>query len=229
MRRLTLTTRQRKQLQTSLRRTHDAALCRRLLALLELGAGQPMGEVARVLGVSRQSLHNWVAVYRETGDPAALVDAARSGRPPRWTRTIERQVQTALAQAPDGWHYQAVNWTVALLRSHLAEHTGQVFAENTIRQRLHQLGYVWKRSRYVLEPDPDREKKTPDPSPIAAIAAAERDPAGGRDRFDAVSTVAVRLVSSRPNAGSAAHRRQRQARRVRGLEHHHRHPVAAGA
>ena len=29
----------------------------------------------------------------------------------------------------------------------------------TIRRHLHELGYVWKRPRYVLPPDPQQEKK----------------------------------------------------------------------
>lgn len=52
MQNVTLTPYQRKQLQTAVRETQDAALCRRAMALLELGAGKPLAEVARLL--SRQ-------------------------------------------------------------------------------------------------------------------------------------------------------------------------------
>jgi hypothetical protein len=32
-------------------------------------------------------------------------------------------------------------------------------SDTALREQLHRLGYVWKRPRYVLLPDPEREKK----------------------------------------------------------------------
>jgi hypothetical protein len=55
--------------------------------------------------------------------------------------------------------YFAVNWTVPLLRDPLVMCTSQRFSDHTIRRGLRQLNYVWKRPRYVLAPDPEREKK----------------------------------------------------------------------
>jgi len=37
--------------------------------------------------------------------------------------------------------------------------TGILYSSDTIRRRLHELDYVWKRPRYVLALDPEREKK----------------------------------------------------------------------
>jgi transposase len=45
------------------------------------------------------------------------------------------------------------------LRQQLASWDGSWLAQDTIRRQLHQLGYVWKRTRYVLPADPEGEKK----------------------------------------------------------------------
>src|SRR5206468_9715816 len=89
----------------------------------------------------------------------ALIDQARSGRPSTWTPDVDQLLQTLLHESPRDWDYQAVNWTVPLLRQQLATWDGRWLSEDTIRRRLHEMGYVWKRTRYVLPPDPEKEKK----------------------------------------------------------------------
>jgi hypothetical protein len=46
----------------------------------------------------------------------------------------------------------------------------QEVSTRTVRRRLKDLGYVWKRFRYVLAPDPEAEKKTPDFGPDSGFA-----------------------------------------------------------
>jgi hypothetical protein len=62
-------------------------------------------------------------------------------------------------QPPDHFGYQATAWTIPLLRSHRAHWGLTGFCDATVRRPLHALGYVWKRPRYVLEPDPHRAAK----------------------------------------------------------------------
>lgn len=155
--------RQRRRLRRELRSTDDASLCRRLVALLELDSGRSVAEVAELLGVTRQSVYNWVETYAGDQRLDALVDRTRSGRPRAWTEDVDELVEECLRWSPDSWGYQAVAWTVPLLASCLAEQCGVRFSETKIRERLHGLGYSWKRARYILEPDPEREKKKTDP------------------------------------------------------------------
>jgi len=160
MRELALTRKQRYRLRQQLKHTQDASLYRRTLGVLELDRGKPLAQLARSLRVSRQTIYNWIETYKECYDPLALVDAARSGRPAAWTPELGELLQALLRESPTAWDYQAVNWTVPLLRQQLATWDGRWLSEDTIRRRLHELGYVWKRTRYVLPPDPDKEKKT---------------------------------------------------------------------
>jgi transposase len=75
--------------------------------------------------------------------------------------------------------YLGMNWTVPLLQEYLYDQAGCWLSEDSIRRQLQRLGYVWKRYRYVLPPDPEREKKTRHPPPPGAVAAAECGVGGG--------------------------------------------------
>lgn len=178
MNRLTLTTWQRRKLLRQLDQTHDARLYRRTLAVLEFARGKTIPAIAESFNVSRQSVYNWIEVYEQTGEPAALADHARSGRPPRWTPEATHRLRGMLQQSPQQCGYSATEWTVPLLQEELRGVLGQEFSDDTLRRQLRNLDFVWKRPRYVLESDPEREKKTPD-SPVHPVFAAPQRPARG--------------------------------------------------
>ncbi len=159
------------QLEHQLIQTDDVRLYRRTLALLMWGRGSSVTEIASLLQVRRQSVYNWLASYTTSCDPARLRDAMRSGRPPRWTSETEALLADTIAVPPDQLGYLAVNWTVPLLQDHLERVCRTRFSDDTIRRALHHLGYVWKRYRYVLDEDPDLEKKTPHSWSTAQLAS----------------------------------------------------------
>jgi transposase len=177
MNRLSLTPWQRRQLQRQLKQTLDAHVYRRTLGILEVGRGQSITQIARTLGVTRQSVYNWIADYSSTNDPTVLEDAERPGRPSRWTDPLRVLLQSLMNQSPQQLGYFAVDWTVPLLQEHLRHCTGQWLSDDTIRRELQRLRYLWKRSRYVLDPDPEEEKKKTHPPPDREFAGSER-PAG---------------------------------------------------
>jgi len=164
---------QMQQLEEHLIQIDDVRLYRRTLALLLWGRGTSVTEIASLLQVRRQSVYNWLASYTSTSDPACLRDAARSGRPARWTSQTQARLADAIAAPPDQLGYLAVNWTVPLLQDHLERSCRTRFSDDTIRRALHRLGYVWKRYRYVLDPDPDLEKKTPHSWSTTRFAATQ--------------------------------------------------------
>ena len=159
MQNLSLTPKQRELLERQLRTTQDAHVFRRTLAILEYDQGNSISELARMLRVNRRSIHRWINLYEETSDPRCLWDDERPGRPPRWTEECSTWLQALLKKSPEEFEFFAVNWTVPLLQEQLEHCLGERFSVDTVRRALRQLGYVWKRPRYVLEPDPEREKK----------------------------------------------------------------------
>lgn len=137
--------------------THDARVYKRTLAVLECGRGKDVVEVARLLDVARQSVRNWVNRYRSAGTPAALADAPKSGRPRKALDVVEALLEALMIVSPERCGYHATHWTLPLLTDQVCKNLGRDCCEMTIRRRLHRLGYVWKRRRYVLVPDPQRE------------------------------------------------------------------------
>jgi transposase len=163
-----LTVWQRHRLQRQLRAAHDARLYRRTLAVLEVCRGEPVAAVANRLGVTPRAIYYWIGSYTRDHDPQTLRDRDRPGRPALLTeRDRDLLRELLLDQPPQELGYFATEWTVPLLQEHLAHCTGQRPSDDTVRRELERQGFVWKRSRYVLDPDPElRGKKA-----AAALAA----------------------------------------------------------
>jgi transposase len=174
-----LTPEQRLALERQLQEARDARVYRRTLAVLECSRGRSIVEIADTLGVTRQTVYNWLETFSRTCDAGALCDARRPGRPRAWTEEGEAALRALLETSPDRLGHCAVNWTVPLMQDQLERTTGHRLSDDTIRRELQRQGYVWKRPRYVLEPDPDLEKKTLDSASPARVVAGERAVGGG--------------------------------------------------
>lgn len=156
-----LTASERKRLQRRLHEAAEVSEYRRIVALLAIADGVPAAEVSQWLGVTRQCIYQWRERFRSApGCPSCLLNRPRSGRPPLWDEEAVAVLQTAIQQLPDELGYPALNWTVGLLQEHMEACLYWRPSEESLRDQLHRIGYVWKRPRYVLEPDPQRERKT---------------------------------------------------------------------
>lgn len=163
----------RRRIQDQLQHTDNARQCRRLLAVLECDRGESVGAVAELLGVSRQSVYHWIERAHDRGD-AKLTDAPRSGRPAKAGKVFDTLLRALLILPPEQFGYHATYWTIPLLQDQLRQNTGEGYSASTVRRGLLRLDYVWKRPRYVLMPDPEREKKTPNSARPRWIAKARR-------------------------------------------------------
>ena len=197
MSQLNLTSWQRQRLRSQLQQTRDVFLYRRTLAVLEFDQGRAVSDIARMLGVTRQSIYNWVEAYCQTRTPAALADEPGRGRPPLLDEDGEHLLEALLAGSPQDLGYPHTSWTVPLLQDALQLGTGRQPSDKTIRRTLRRLDYVWKRPRYVLDPDPELEKKKTLAQANQAVATPDGLAGGGRDGPAAVPAVAGRLVQAR--------------------------------
>jgi transposase len=229
MSRLHLTSWQRRRLRRQLTETLDARVLRRTLAVLEFDRGRSAAELARMLGVTRQSVYNWVEGYSRDHDPQALHDEPGRGRRPLLGEDQEHLLAALLARSPQGLGYPHVSWTIPLLQEVLESATGRRLSEDTLRRTLRRLEYVWKRPRHDLDPDPEREKKTPHPQADPRPAGAQRGAGPGRDRPAAVPAAARRLVQARRGRPGLAEWPQRPAGDLRGHEPADRHPAVRAA
>jgi transposase len=139
----------RRRLTKTLRRTSDVRLFRRVQAVLRVAEGDPISSAARALHLSRRSVHRWVEVYLRRHQPEDLLDASRTGRP-READGLEARLAELLTQDPRTLGYRATTWTAALLATYLQEACGCPVSERTLRRRLHEGGWRWKRPRYIF-------------------------------------------------------------------------------
>src|SRR3954451_8920381 len=118
---ITLSARQRSDLEVILTHTPSARQHCRAQALLWLAEGASAGEVAEVLHVSRQTIYNWVGQYYDRAELALLDrlrDAPRPGRP-RAGDGIDPLVAEVIDTDPRELGYRTTVWTAPLLSRYL--------------------------------------------------------------------------------------------------------------
>ena len=153
-----LTDRQRAKLEAALAHTPTARPCRRAQALLWLAEGASVEVVADLLQVSRQTVYNWVARFRERPDldlGARLGDAPRSGRPRAGDGAVDRLIAEVIDTDPRRLGYRSTVWTAPLLCRYLREHHRVSVCDRTVGRAIARLGIRWKRPRHELSRRPD--------------------------------------------------------------------------
>src|SRR5205823_6403695 len=91
------------------RRSENAGQTRRLLALAAIYDGASRTAAARLGGVGRQTVRDWVLAFNAEG-PAGLVDAKAPGNPPRLNDEQRHALRTIVASGP----IPAVHWRRAV-------------------------------------------------------------------------------------------------------------------
>src|SRR3954454_2000651 len=139
----------RRRLERALSAAREARLYRRIEAVLLVAEGQPISDAAQRVRATRLSVRRWVERYLAGHDAAALADRPRRGRPRSAPRLTPRRLAAALARDPRRCGYRATTWTVPLLGHYLRRRHGVVVGARTLRRRLHEARYRWKRPRYI--------------------------------------------------------------------------------
>src|SRR4051812_46437696 len=156
----------RRRLVRGLRTTTVARVYRRMAAVLAVAEGRSVAESARQFRVDRTTVHRWVTAFLATRDPGGLADRERPGRPPRGDISA-RELAAILRRDPRTLGYRATTWTVGLVAAYCAEQLDRPITPRTIRRRLHQHGYRWKRPRY---PDSERASHLAQKKGLSAVA-----------------------------------------------------------
>jgi transposase len=137
---------------------------RRAQALLWLTQGLATEEVADLLGVSRQTVYNWAARFRQRQGLdllARLTDAPRPGRPPTGLGIIDPLIVAVFDRDPRDLGFHATAWTAPLLRQYLRQGHGIDVSRKTVSRAIDRLGLNWKRPRHqlALRPETWRQSK----------------------------------------------------------------------
>ena len=163
-------------------RTRDGRVARRLLALALILDGHDRREAARVSGMDRQTLRDWVIRFNETG-VAGLANRAVPGRTPRLSTAQLAEVKAIVLAGPDLEKHGVVRWRCVDLQGVIADRFGVRFHEATVGKLLGKLNLT------RLQPRPAHPGKSPEaeadfkktlptslakPSPTALAASGSR-------------------------------------------------------
>ncbi len=149
---LSLTPRERAELERLARRTDDADQLRRVNALLALADGRGAPAVARSQRVGRSTLYERVhrfEEHRRRDLHAATTTRTAPGRSRGRRDRVVARVGELKGKAPGDFGHRHTNWTTELLVGQLRRE-GVEASDSTVRRALHEAGYRWKRPRFVL-------------------------------------------------------------------------------
>jgi transposase len=126
------------------RRDLDALEQRRREAATLLRQGVRPAEVARRVGVSRQSVSRWQTTLSQHGR-TGLRRAKRAGRPPALTPTDLKQVERALKAGPEAQGYATGLWTLARVGKLIEAQCGVRYSKPWVWHLLRRLGWSCQR------------------------------------------------------------------------------------
>ena len=135
------------------RRDFEGLEARRMEAARLLRQGVSQSEVARRLGVHRQSVIRWARQLAQSGR-VGLKKAGRAGRKPRLSGDHLKQLQQALKRGPEASGYASGVWTTSRVRALIEEQCGVRYHEAHVWRILRKLGWSCQRpSGRALERD----------------------------------------------------------------------------
>jgi transposase len=117
---------------------------RRIKAAQLFDQGLSQSEVARQVGVHRQSVSRWHSAWRDHG-PASLKKAGRAGRKPRLTDESFRQLERALKEGPEAHDFGTALWTTRRVATIIQRLTGVQYHEDQVCRLLQKLGWSCQR------------------------------------------------------------------------------------
>jgi transposase len=126
------------------KRDFEALEKRRLEAARLLKQGWSQAEVAREVGVHRQSVSRW-AKQLEAGGRKSLKKAGRAGRKPRLSAADLRRIERALERGPEAFGYSTNLWTAPRVAELIESECGVRFHPGHVWRVLRQLGWSCQR------------------------------------------------------------------------------------
>ena len=120
--------------------TKHVSQSRRLLSLAAVLDGMSRTEAARIGGMDRQTLRDWVHRFNEHG-PDGLKDSWAKGNPPRLSPEQQAELAQIVETGPDRAVHGVVRWRRIDLQRVISERFGVIYHERTVGKILKQLGF----------------------------------------------------------------------------------------
>jgi len=117
---------------------------RRMEAARLLREGLSQSEVARRVGVHRQSVSRWARELAQAG-VRGLRKAGRTGRPPKLSPAQLRDIERALQRGPEAFGFATGLWTASRVRDLIEYRTGVRYHEAHVWRILRRLNWTCQR------------------------------------------------------------------------------------
>jgi len=128
------------ELRALARRSKTVNQSRRLLSLAAVRDGMDRGAAAKVGGMDRQTLRDWVHRFNALG-PEGLIDNWTQGPKPRLSAEQLAEVAQIVEAGPDREKDRVVRWRRIDLKRVIAERFGVEFHERYVGKLLKTLGF----------------------------------------------------------------------------------------
>jgi transposase len=122
------------------RKSKEGPQARRLLALAAIYEGASRSEAARVGGVTRQIVRDWVVKLNAHG-PEGLIDRKPPGQPSRLTDAHRTALMSRIDEGPISSVHGVVRWRLVDLLEWLWEEFRITISKQTLSREVRALGY----------------------------------------------------------------------------------------
>jgi transposase len=121
-------------------RAKDAGQARRLLAIAAVLDGALREDAAKIGGMDRQTLRDWVVRFNEQG-PDGLINKAAPGAPGKLTAEHKAFLARLVEEGPIPAIHGVVRWRACDLMMRLHEEFGISVSDDTVYRALKELGF----------------------------------------------------------------------------------------
>jgi transposase len=144
-----------KELRRLAARVKDAGQARRLLAIAAVLDGASREDAARIGGMDRQTLRDWVIRFNEQG-PDGLINKSSPGAPGKLTEEHKAFLARLVEEGPIPAVHGVVRWRACDLIMRLHEEFGVSVSDDTVYRALKELGFSHVSARpKAYQQDPD--------------------------------------------------------------------------
>ena len=121
-------------------RVRDAAQARRLLAIAAVLDGAARKEAAKIGGMDRQTLRDWVIRFNDQG-PDGLINKSSPGAPGKLSKEHKAFLARLVEEGPIPAIHGVVRWRACDLIMRLHEEFGISVSDDTVYRALRELGF----------------------------------------------------------------------------------------
>lgn len=131
-------------------RAGDLRVIRRVHALLAVGEGSAVADVAARLGLHRSTVHGWLQAFILEG-VASLRYGRSPGRPSKLTPSQKKRLCELVAAGPLAAGYPSGCWSTLFLQDLIQREFGRLYNHHYLATLLRNLGFSYQKARFVSD------------------------------------------------------------------------------